>query len=514
MTTSSAAVRRPRVLSILFALSLVAGSVVPAAGQVLTNEAKLIPPEPPDQFTGNGTSVAISGTTAVVGAPYGGAGSASGDARVYVKNGATWEWQATLTPSTPGDFDQFGSIVAVQGNTVLIAATYTDQVPFGFGAVYIFERAGTVWTETAKLQANGNFAGSTTYFGVSIALDGDTAVVGDTGNDDQGRLLVYSRVNGGWDVANPVKIESVNPADGSHFGTSVAIQGDIIAAGAPTDPVFNSPIGTVQIFKRINGAWTAFGSLITNELPANGGFGTRVAIEDALIIVGAPTQNGNKGAAYVFHQDDNGAWSSLPEFWTKLLPKNPHADDYFGSGLGISNAVVLVGAEGRDNGRGAVYGYNDVTGTSNGTKNVASDGVDGDVFGWSVAIDGSRAAVGAPIKDLAGVAYAYDVEAPPFFPKFNWVFTLWPYKYIYMGCPILLAADTAATIKLDLGRHHLRISIGAAPRNGTLRFKSANTLEYRPNRGFSGPDVFSVRVTDRQGTVLEKTANVTVVAMR
>lgn len=502
-----------RVLSIATSLAivLVVGSADVAAGQKLINEAQLIPLQPPEQFNGMGTAVAISGTTAVVGAPYGGA-SATGTAHVYVLNGATWESQATLTPSTPGSFDQFGLAVAIQGDTILVAATYSDQVPFGFGAVYVFERTGTVWTETAKLQANTEFANSTTYFGTSIALDGNTAVVGDSGNSDEGRLLVYSRVNGAWDVANPVTIESVNPADGSHFGASAAIQGDIIATGAPTDTVLNSPIGSVQIFKRINGAWTAFGALITNELPANGGFGARVVIENALIIVGAPSQNNNKGAVYVFHQNDNGAWSSLPEFWTKLLPANPHADDYFGSALSISNAVVLVGAAGRSNGRGAVYGYSDLTGTSNGKKNLASDGIAGDGFGWSVAIEESRAVVGAPIKDVAGVAYAYDVEVPAVWPTLHWVFTLWPYKYIYMGCPILLVADTAATIKMDLGREHLRAAIGTAPRNGTLRFASANTLQYRPNRGFTGQDVFTVRLTDRQGNVLEKTANVTVVA--
>lgn len=498
-----------RVLSIAASLvtALVVGSAGTAAGQALVNEAQLIPLQLPEQFNGMGTAVAMSGTTAVVGAPYGGLGSGA-TAHVYVWNGATWAPQATLTPSTPDD-DQFGLAVAIQGDTILVAATYSGQVPFDFGAVYVFERTGTVWTEKAKLQANTDFTG-TTYFGVSIALDGDTAVVGDQGNSDAGRLLVYSRVNGLWDVANPVTIESVNPADGSHFGSSVAIQGDIIATGAPTDTVLNSPIGSVQIFKRINGAWTAFGALITNELPANGGFGARVAIENELIIVGAPYQNTNKGAVYVFHQNNNGAWSSLPQFWTKLLPQNPHADDYFGSALSISNAVVLVGAAGRANFRGAVYGYSDLTGTSHGKKNLASDGIAGDSFGWSVAIVESRAVVGATIKDVAGVAYAYDVQLPT--PRLHWVFTLWPYKYIYMGCPILLVADTAATIKMDLGREHLRAAIGTAPRNGTLRFASANTLQYRPNRGFTGQDVFTVRLTDRKGNVLEKTANVTVVA--
>ena len=110
---------------------------------------------------------------------------------------------------------------------------------------------------------------------------------------------------------------SVNPEAESFFGESVAIDGNIIVVGAPSDDVLGQEDqGIVSIFKLQGGTWNPFGALITNQSNADDHFGSSVAIDGELIIVGAPGANNGKGAAYVFHQDDMGEWSSLPEFWT------------------------------------------------------------------------------------------------------------------------------------------------------------------------------------------------------
>ena len=158
-----------------------------------------------------------------------------------------------------------------------------------------------------------------------------------------------------------------------------------------------------------------------------------------------------------------------------------------------------------------MYGFADLTGTGYGTLNIANDGLSGNSYGTQVSIDGTNAIVGAPFHEDSGVGYVYDVTKK-MTNRFHWVFTPWPYKYIYMGCPLWILQDTPATITMDRGRLPLSFSIGQAPRNGRLRFADETTLEYVPNCGFTGADVFTVRVTDPAGVVLEKTANVTVVA--
>src|ERR1019366_1452540 len=152
-------------------------------------EVKLVPISPPLLYSGAGTSVAISGTTAVVGAPYGGANAQRGSAHVFVKNGAAWTFQATLFSNDPDNADQFGTRVAIQGNTILVSAPYTELVPHGLGAVYVFERVGTLWNQTAKLEVTTDFGDAA--FGIGMALDGDTAVVSEYGFQDPGRLVVF-----------------------------------------------------------------------------------------------------------------------------------------------------------------------------------------------------------------------------------------------------------------------------------------------------------------------------------
>src|SRR3954468_16287352 len=100
------------------------GAALIAHAQVFNNEGKLIPNPAALPYSGAGSAVAISGTTAVVGAPYGGPGTLRGSAHVFVWNGFAWTTEATLIPSDPEEEDQFGLSVAIQGNTILVGAPY------------------------------------------------------------------------------------------------------------------------------------------------------------------------------------------------------------------------------------------------------------------------------------------------------------------------------------------------------------------------------------------------------
>jgi FG-GAP repeat protein len=128
-----------------------------------------------------GWSVSVSGDTAVVGARF---DAAAGSAYVFVRSGTTWTEQQELTASDAAAGDEFGYSVAVSGNTAVVGAIGNDDVGGSSGSAYVFVRSGTTWTEQDKLTASDAAAGD--QFGISVAVSGDTAVVGAFGNDDAG----------------------------------------------------------------------------------------------------------------------------------------------------------------------------------------------------------------------------------------------------------------------------------------------------------------------------------------
>jgi hypothetical protein len=172
------------------------GPLTPARGQCSPQElAKLIASDAAanDQL---GISVAVSGDTAVVGAfwdDHAGGGDA-GSAYVFVRAGGVWTEQAKLTASDAAAEERFGGSVAVSGDTVVVGAFWSSHVGWTAGSAYVFVRAGGVWTEQAQLTASD--AAGSDLFGYSIAVSGDTAVVGarfddHAGGTDAGSAYVF-----------------------------------------------------------------------------------------------------------------------------------------------------------------------------------------------------------------------------------------------------------------------------------------------------------------------------------
>ncbi len=197
-------------------------------GAVWTQQAKL--------FAGDGAAhrqfgnaVAISGDTALVGAPYDAQGMYSGAAYVFVRNGDVWTQQAQLVPGD--DAALFGLHVALSGDTALVGAPYSDDNGTDSGAAYVFRRNGSNWTQEAKLLASDGEADD--LFGTSVALSGDTAFVGAIGNDDSGAAYVFMRNGGAWTAQT--KLVASGGVRGMHFGDSIAISTDMALVGAPND---------------------------------------------------------------------------------------------------------------------------------------------------------------------------------------------------------------------------------------------------------------------------------------
>ncbi len=188
---------RPVALVPVLLLALAFGS--PATAQAPT-EFKLTAS---DAAAGDvfGFSVALSGDTALVGAVGDDdAGSFSGSAYVFVRSGTSWIQQAKLTASDAASNDIFGGSVALIGDTALVGAAGDDDAGSVSGSAYVFVRSGTTWTEQAKLTASDAAAGD--RFGIAVALNGSTALVVAPNDDDaafsSGSAYVFVRSGTTW----------------------------------------------------------------------------------------------------------------------------------------------------------------------------------------------------------------------------------------------------------------------------------------------------------------------------
>ena len=243
--------------------------------------------------TGFGVSVALSGDTALVGAwGIGDTTQQAGAAYVYSRNGTTWSEQATLTPSNSSAYDQFGSKVALSGGTALIGAP-------GSGSAYVFSLSGTSWPQQAILNAPGD--STSTEFGYAIALQEDTALVGAYYTESRGQLLgavyAFSRTGTTWTLSAGFEFPSNSPIYAC--GQSLALSGNIAVTGCNSE----TDADGVYVFERSGSSWTLKAVLI----PPNGGaydfFGvTGVALSGTTAIIGEPwfDPTATPGAAYVF----------------------------------------------------------------------------------------------------------------------------------------------------------------------------------------------------------------------
>jgi hypothetical protein len=291
-----------------------------------------------DQF---GSSVAVDGDTVVVGAPLedssstgvGGldndSASDSGAAYVFIRTGTTWTQQAYVKASNTGAGDQFGSSVAVDGDTVVVGAPLEDSNSTGVGgavndsasdsgAAYVFIRTGTTWTEQAYVKASNT--GASDRFGYSVAVDGDTVVVGalledsnstggglDNSASDSGAAYVFTRTGTTW--TEQAYLKASNTGAGDDFGYSVAVDGDTVVVGALLEDSNStgggldnsaSDSGAAYVFTRTGTTWTQQAYLKASNTGAGDYFGSSVAVSGDTVVVGALAEDIAAGAAYMF----------------------------------------------------------------------------------------------------------------------------------------------------------------------------------------------------------------------
>ncbi len=372
-----------------------------------------------------GYSVAISGDYAIVGAyQEDGGGSASGAAYIFHRTSATtWDSGVKLMASDAQEFDRFGYSVAINGDYAIVGALYEDGGagdPINTaGAAYVFHRNGTnTWDNGIKLVAPD--AQAYDYFGCSVTISEDYAIVGAYQEDggegnplsSAGAVYCFRRTGSNtWD--NGVKLVAPDAQESDLFGTSVAISGDYAIVGAhgedggTGDPCNGT--GAAYIFHRIGAnIWDSGVKLVAEDANIMASFGYSVAISGSYAIVGAMIESENlgveAGAAYVFHRTGTTSWDS----GVKLESSDLQWNDMLGWSVAISGEYAIVGAPQEDGGMGnplsnsgAAYIFHR-TGSNtwdSGVKLMASDAQTSDYFGNSVAIDGNYAIVGAYTED-------------------------------------------------------------------------------------------------------------------
>jgi hypothetical protein len=308
-------------------------------------------------------SAAIDGSTVIVGTPDLFGSQPRGLAYIFRASGAdesSWTQEAVLFTTTTSSRGFFGSSVAIDGNTAVVGA----------GIAYVYVRSNGVWTLQAALTPPSGISGT------AVAIDGDTLLISANGGP-----YLYRRSGGTWTPQG-----QLTPSDGtSLFGRSFRIKGDEIIVGANQ---------SAFVFVRSGNTWIEQAKLVADDLSSTDSFGAAVAIDHGTAVVGAPQQtvNGvsNAGAAYVFVREIT-AWAQESKFTS---PTKMDADfDFFrnfGFRVAIDGSTALVGyGDGRP-GRAALFNRR-ADGWLPTTITAADFATEG--FGRAVDIEGDKAVV-------------------------------------------------------------------------------------------------------------------------
>ncbi|MDR2877395.1 MAG: cadherin-like beta sandwich domain-containing protein [Chromatiales bacterium] len=421
----------------------------------------------------------------------------SGAVYVFVRTGESWVQQAYLKGSRPkGDLDYFGTSVALSGNTLAVGAPFENgaapidksqwnkstagnanaetsaSVPDS-GAVYVFVRDATgEWHQQAYLKASN--AGENAHFGTTVALSGDTLAVGAegedgaltgvfmgapddalTGNDvpDSGAVYVFTRnENGGW--SQQAYLKALNAGSDDWFGFSLALSGNTLAVGAPfedgavtgivpsgADMIFGDSLGSpkigdgaemsgaVYIFSRNDAQhWRQEAYVKGSNTSARDGFGYSVALADNTLAVGAYRQEEDSGAVYVFERGSDWRWRQQ----AYLKASNAGSGDNFGWSVAVSKGRLAVGTAAESGGAsGVILGSPDDRLTGNEASSAgaaylfmrdekgdwlqqayakASNVSSFDQFGYAVALSDDQLAISAPFE--AGTVHGVFAGSP------------------------------------------------------------------------------------------------------
>jgi trimeric autotransporter adhesin len=350
-----------------------------------------------------GGAAAMSGDTLVIGARLEdgaatgvngsqdpGTATNSGAVYVFVRDGAGWAQQAYVKASNTGAEDSFGASVSISGNTLVVGAPDEGSSATGVdgdqsnnaavrsGAAYVFVRSGGAWTQQAYLKASNADSGD--RFGSTVAVSGDTIVVGSVGEDSgatgvdglqddesapvSGAAYVFVRSGGSWSQQAYLKASNSEASD--RFGFSVAASGDTVVVGSDSEDSSATGVngaqdsngasrsGAAYVFVRNGTSWTQQAYLKASNTGQNDRFGNAVSVWGDTVVVAAEGESSSatgvdgdqasnaaafSGAAYVFVRSGTG-WSQQ----AYLKASNTETNDSFGRSSSLSGDTLVLGA--------------------------------------------------------------------------------------------------------------------------------------------------------------------------
>jgi hypothetical protein len=381
-------------------LTLVAANSFAAQDIILADDGKA-----GDSF---GFSVAIDGTTALVGAHQADIDGVidAGATYVYVLGDNGWSQEAKLVVEPAFADDTLGGKVALKNDIAMLGVMRRDDKGKDSGAVVSFERESSTWKQHHIFTAPDAKPGDA--FGQSIALTENHLIIGAPRNDalgvDSGAAYIYKRENDSWHYHT--KIMASDGAAGDLFGISVAIDGNTILVGADLHDEKAENAGAVYVYVLDDNQWKQEAKLMASDGGKTDIFGVRVAISENTALVSARRDDIEElgvdaGSAYIFERVGS-SWTQK----VKLISPDGQADDRFGRGVALSTDTAIVSAMNHDaNGTdtGAMYVYKkDTDGWRYTSKFVAKSSMSDDKFGWNVGLSNGVAIVATPNHDAQG----------------------------------------------------------------------------------------------------------------
>lgn len=374
---------------------------------------------------GFGNAVDISGDTAVIGAWYDdiGRNKRQGSAYVFVKRKGVWVEQATLAAADGAARDSFGQKVAIDGDTIVVAAPMVSRGRNRYrGAVYVFTRTGDHWSKQVKLEPSAPTLVET--FGSDIDISGDTIVVGAIGHDMRpddnvpqahGAAYIFKRSSGNWSERQILASDGLT---NTGFGTSVAIHDNLAVIGTVSD---EQAVGAAYVFAYDGIEWKRDGKLRSGVRRGSEHFALQsVAVDRGTVVVGASGAGSRgPGAAYVFNKGKDG-WKQT----AKLAAEGGKTEDSFGLSVDISGDTVVAGMftlgafapprayvfTRERSSQGPVWTQSQLL--------VSPETFLGDNFAYCVAANGDNIIVGAsnhdsdPRRKTRGAAYVFGAPGP------------------------------------------------------------------------------------------------------
>jgi hypothetical protein len=350
----------------------------------------------PGSAEGSSVSLSGDGNIIAIGAPSD-FGSSIGGTQIYVRSGATWKYQTTLSQRIPNSDEGYSVSLSADGNTLAVGAPNFDNN--GLGVTQIYIRSGNVWKyQTTLSQGISNSDEGTS---VSLSADGNTLAVGapNAGTGFSGETEVYIRTGNNWSHQVSLSQENVGSLEGSSVSLS-ATDANTLAVGCPAfSPNSKSAAGGVQVYIKSNNLWEPQAILLSQQVAGScEGKSVSLSANGNILASGAPLLNNTVGATYIYSRSGN--------IWKLQTTLNARPQENSNDGTSVSlsaNGNMLISTQYPDSIQ--IYAQSGTTWNYQTSFNVT--GSDNNYF-VSLSPDGNTFAIGAPtFNSSTGETFVY-----------------------------------------------------------------------------------------------------------